>query len=173
VVALFANAYGQLLSAAIVAETADGALDIHSAPGRYVAWLVVFAVLTPLAGWCWRRGIGGNLAPGVFFASFLIPMIVVPGMATESIRVTPDRLSIRTGFWFAPTRYTISLTDLDGVVETVETVAQRGPIRHETYWEFRYRSRRPYRLNLPDLLEANRGPIADYLRRHGTAVRQG
>ena len=173
VVAVFANAYGQLFSAAIVAETAGGMLDIHSAPGRYLAWLVAFAILMPLAGWCWRRGFGGNIAPGVFFASFFIPLIVVPGMATESIRVAPDRLSIRTGFWFAPTRYAISLTDLEGVVETIETVSQRGAIRHEVYWQFRYRSRRPSRLDLPDLLVANREPVLQYLRRHGSAVPQG
>jgi hypothetical protein len=174
VIAAFANAIGQGFSAGIVTELADGVLEIHSAPGRYIAWLVVFAVVMPVAGWCWRRGWGGNIAPGAFIVSFFIPLILVPGMATESIRVAPDRLSVRTGFWFAPTRYTISLTDAEAVVETVETVVQRrGPIRHEIYWQFRYHSRRPYRLDLPDLLEANREPVAEYLRRHRMAVIQG
>jgi len=61
---------------------------------RWGPGLVVLLV----SRWCWNRRIGGRYPPGVFFASFAIPLIVVPGIALESVRVAPDRLSIRTGF---------------------------------------------------------------------------
>src|SRR5690242_5795361 len=106
-----------VFASASVAVAADGSLNIQSAPGRYVAWLMAFIVILPLSAWCWRRRIGGRLAPGFFFASFLIPLLVVPGIATESVRVGPDALVIRTGFWFSPTIHEIPLAGLEAVIE--------------------------------------------------------
>lgn len=166
-----ASLYGRIFSSATVAETADGVLTIHSAPGRYIMWAVAFLVVLPSSWWCWRRRLGGRFAPGVFFASLTVPLIVVPGIATESVRVTPESLSIRTGFWFAPTDYHIQLTDLAAFIETDEAVAQRGAPRRDTFWEFRYRSGRSLRIDLPDLFSANRAHVIEYLRQHGFQVR--
>ena len=113
-----------------------------------------------------------KLAPGFCFASFAIPLIVVPGIARESIAVTPAGLSIRTGFWFAPTERTLPFADLDEIVETSEEVAQRGAERRDRVWSWRYRAGPPRRLKLPDLLDANRRPVIEYLHRQGLAFRE-
>ena len=166
------SAVSRLLAPATIAELADGTLLIRSAPGRYVLWVLLFLVLLPAARWCWRRRIGGHLAPGVFFASFTIPLIIVPGIALESIAVTPAGLSIRTGFWFAPTERELPFADLDEIVETSELVAQRGAERRDRVWRFRYRTGAARTLKLPDLLDANSRPVIEYLQRQGLAFRE-
>lgn len=162
----------RLFASASVSLAPDGSLNIQSAPGRYIAWLAAFIVILPLSAWCWRRRIGGHFAPGFFFGSFVIPLIVVPGIATESVRVAPDALTIRTGFWFSPTVNQISLSDLEAVIEQEEAVAQRGLPRRDTFWYFRYHSGGQRRVDLPDLLDANRDQVITYLRQHGFEVRK-
>jgi hypothetical protein len=165
-----ASAYNRLFGSASVTETLDGHLLIQSAPGRFIAWGVAFAVLLPLSLWCWRRHIGGRLAPGFFFASFAIPLIIIPGIATESVRVSPEALIVRTGFWFSPTEFRVSLPEVETIVERHEVVPQRRARREETIWEFHERSGKVRRLQLPDLLEANRGAASEYLRARGIKV---
>lgn len=162
----------RLFASASVTLAADGSLNIQSAPGRYAAWLAAFIVILPLSAWCWRRHIGGHFAPGFFFGSFVIPLIVVPGIATESVRVAPDALTIRTGFWFSPAILQIPLSGLEAVIEQEEAVAQRGLPRHDTFWYFRYHSEGQRRIDLPDLLDANRDQVIMYLRKHGFEVRK-
>jgi hypothetical protein len=161
-----ASFFSRLLNSAVVEETAAG-LSIRSAPGRYGWWLIAFALLL-VAGWfCRRRRIGGNLAHGVFYASFTIPVIIVPGIALESIRASRTELTVRTGFWFSPTVKRISLSDLESITERRQAVRQRGLPREDTYWHFRYQDGKRRSLRLSDLLAANRTAAADYLRRQG------
>src|SRR6266404_2465731 len=160
-----------LFASASVTLDAAGCLNIRSAPGRYVAWIVAFLVVLGISAWCWRRHIGKHFAPGFFFASFVIPLVVVPGIATESVRVAPNNLTIRTGFWFSPTIHQIQLAGLEAIIEQKEAVAQRGLPRQDTFWYFRYKSGDQRRINLPDLLDANRDRVIVYLREHGFEVR--
>jgi hypothetical protein len=69
--------------------------------------------------------------------------------------------------WFAPNDYQIPLNGLDEIIEGHEDVDQRVFSRRDTFWKFRYRDHDLHRLHLSDLLDANRGPIIEYLRRHG------
>ncbi len=165
------NLYNRWFAAASITQAADGSLTLQSAPGRYVVWVVAFIVVMPLAGWFWRKKIGGRYAAGVFFASFMVPLLIIPGMAAESIHVAPDALTMRGGIWFAPTVYRISLDHLEAIVNIEEEVAQRKVSRKDAVWEFRYRDREPLRLKLSDLLDANRAPVLEYLRRHGIPIR--
>jgi hypothetical protein len=167
----FARLYALFASASIT-QAADGSLMIQSAPGRYLAWVLAFVVVLPIAVWCWRKGLGGRYAPGVAIASFAIPIIVVPGIAMESIRVAPDKITMTTGFWFAPTRYQIPLSDVDEIVATHRAVDQRMVPRHDTSWDFRFRSRDHHVLHLSDLFDASRGHIIEYLRQHGFRVHE-
>ncbi len=89
----------------------------------------------------------------------------------ESVRVSSTGITIRTGFWFWPTAYVISFSDLESVTERTEAVTQRALPRYDTFWYFRYRSGQQRRLDLPDLLDANRQVVIEYLRRHGIDVR--
>ena len=168
-----ASLYDELFGAASVSEAADGSLSIRSAPMRYAVWILAFVIAAPASWWCWRRRMGGNLAPGFFFASFLVPIIVVPCIALESVRVTPTALTIETGFWFSPTVRQIRFSALESVTEQNEKVPGQRIFRarHDTVWYFRYRSGENRRLVLSDLLDANRTQVIEYLRRHGIDVR--
>ncbi len=163
---LFAGLFEQLFESATVTLAADGSMCIQSAPARYVVWVLGSIVAVLFSGWCWRHRIGGRFAPGVFFASFLVPLIVVPGIATESIRVSPDSMTIQTGFWFAPTIDEIPLSDVESVTERVEAVEQRAFERHDTFWYVRYCSGEERQIHLTDLLEGNRFAVFEYLRQH-------
>ena len=168
-----AGLYDELFGAASVTETADGSLCIRSAPMRYAVWILAFVVVAPVSWWCWRRRIGGRLAPGFFYASFLIPVLVVPGLALESVRVTPAALTVQTGLWFLPTTHEIRLSGLESVTEQIEARSGRRRFgsRTDTVWYFHYRSGEQLRLVLSDLFEANRDRVLEHLRRRGTIVR--
>lgn len=169
---LAASLYGKLFSQALMQETADGALLIQSAPGRYLTWSLAFVVLVMVTGWCWRRRLGGAYAPGFLFASFLIPILILPALATESVRVTGDVLNIRTGIWFDPTVMEIPLANVKDIVER-KAASKSRRLRgiRETYWHFQQQSGKVQVLDLPDLLDANRAAVADFLRRRGIEVR--
>ena len=158
----------RLFASAIVEEDAGG-LSIRSAPGRYAAWVLAFGIILAAAWFCRRRKLGGNLAHGAFYASFAIPIIVVPGIALESVHVSPSELVVRTGLWFSPTVTRISLDGIESVTERSAAVRQRGLPRRDTYWRFRYRDRKERSLKLPDLLMANGDAAVVYLRRQKIA----
>lgn len=166
-----ASLYGKLFSQASIRETADGALLIQSAPGRYLAWVFAFLILVLATRWCWKRRIGGAYAPGFFFASFLIPVLIIPALAMESVRVTPQALAIRTGFWFHPTVIEIPLGNVASIEER-SRASGRGRLGAipELYWHFQEKSGQKRVLDLPDLLDANRAAAAAYLRRYGIEV---
>ncbi|MGV3662648.1 MAG: hypothetical protein ACO1TE_20865 [Prosthecobacter sp.] len=169
---ILADLYGDIFSTASISETPDGALLIRSAPGRYMAWVLAFPVILLVTRWCWRRGIGGAFAPGFFFASFTIPLIIVPMLALESVRITPRQFTMRTGFWFAPTVHEVPLTGVVGVSEVVrQQLSSTGKSERVRGWHFRdARGEGPF-IPFSDLLRANRAPMADYLGRHGHPVR--
>lgn len=153
-------------ASARVAEDAAG-LTITSGPARYVAWVLAFVVLLPLSWHCRRKRIGGYLAHGVFFASFTIPLIIVPGIALESVRITPASLRIRTGLWFDATVHEVSWNGVESVTERVRVRKQRLATRRDLDWLVRFRDGTKHAVALPDLLDGNRSVAAEYLRRHG------
>ncbi len=164
---LFADLFQRLFESGSITRAADGSMYIQSAPERYVVWFLGSIVAVVLSGWCWRHRIGGRFAPGVFFASFLVPLIVVPGIAMEAVRVSPDSLAIRTGLWFSPKIDEIPLSDVESITERSEAVEQRAVQRHDTFWYVRYRSGEERRIHLTDLLEGNREAVFEYFRQHG------
>ena len=163
---LMAAFLSRLFASAIIEEGPAG-LSIRSAPGRYAAWLLAFVVILAAAWFCRRRRIGGNLAHGAFYASFTIPIIVVPGIALESVHVSRSELVVRTGLWFSPTVTRIALDGIECVTERSAAVRQRGLPRRDTQWRFRYADGRGRTLKLPDLLMAHGETAAGYLRRQG------
>ena len=148
-------------------EEGAGGLSIRSAPGRYAAWLLAFGVILAAAWFCRRRRIGGNLAHGAFYASFAIPIIVVPGIALESVRVSRSELVVRTGLWFSPTVTRIALDGIESITERSAAAPQRGLPRRETFWRFRYGDGKERTLKLPDLLMVHGETAAGYLTRQG------
>jgi hypothetical protein len=165
-----AGLYHDLFSQALFAEAEDGSLWIRSAPARYVAWVAAFLVLVPLSRWCWNRKIATNLAKGFFFASFLIPVLIIPGLAAESVHIAREELTIKTGFWFDPTIHRVPLEGVTGIVEYRVSSRQRSIHRKDRYWEFRCKSVKPRRIKLPDLLDATREEAKAHLRKSGFTV---
>ena len=163
---LVAAFLSRIFASAIVEEDAAG-LSIRSAPGRYAVWVLAFAVILGAAWFCRRRRLGGNLAHGAFYASFAIPVIVVPGIALESVSVSRDGLTVRTGLWFLPTVTRISLQGIESITEQSAAVRQRGLPRRDTHWRFRYGNGSERTLKLPDLLMAHGDAAVGYLARQG------
>ena len=155
---LLADLYDRWFSSSTSAVQADGSLLIRSAPGRYVVWVAVFLLLSAGGGWCWRRRRLGHWGPTLFFASFVVPLLVIPGMAAEFVHVTPSSLEVSTGFWFAPRVFRFPFVDLESLTDEGRS------------WIFRYGSGEQRGLDLSDMLQANRDRVLDYLRNRGVRV---
>jgi hypothetical protein len=65
-----------------------------------------------------------------------------------------------------------TFANLDEIIETNEDVSQRGAPRRDRFWGFRYHAGQARRLDLPDLLDANRAPVIEYFRRQGIRFRE-
>jgi len=155
-----------MFSAGTVSTLPNGDLVLQSAPERYVVWIAVFLIVAPIAFLLWRRDIGGKYPPGAFIVSFIIPLFIVPGIAMDSVRVTSDALLLKTGYWFAPNLKRFPFQGLERIDEWTN-VRVNG--RKDLLWTFRYGAS-SRRLNLPDLLESNRPPVVEALRRKGVPV---
>ena len=164
----FSDFYAKLFASSSIIHGQE-MLVIHSSVARYITWVIAFLIIMPLSWRLWRKGISTTFAPGFFFASFLIPSLIVPGIASESIIVGPDVIRINTGFWFQPEKVVVSLSDLQAVYEGGEVIPQRGLARKDLFWHFHYRDGGRRDLHLSDLFWANRSPVADYLTEHGVA----
>ncbi|MBI3880266.1 MAG: hypothetical protein HY301_09410 [Verrucomicrobia bacterium] len=145
----------------------DGSLAMQSSIGRFVVWTIAFLVIAPVSFLLWRKKLLKVYAVSIFFASFVIPLIVLPGFVTEKIRVSPKRIEIRVGFWFSPH---VETFDLEGVVSIYEVgvkqeKARLGPTK--LYWMLEGRDGTMRRMGLPDLFNANRGEVVRYLTKEG------
>jgi hypothetical protein len=163
----------EFLSAATTKMHSDGTLQIHSAAARYVAWSVLFLLLSLPAFLLWRRRVFARAAAVVGLTSFVIPIIVLPSLAIERIVVSPRELGYTVGIWFSPIRKTIPLDTVEKLEERVESIPQRGFERRDTYWIFHYRSGRVFKLDLSDMLTANRASIKEYLWNLGIEIEKG
>ena len=148
-----------IFSAGTASTLPNGDLLLTSAPERLAAWIAIFVVVAPLSWWLWRRRIGGNIPPGAFLVSWVIPLVIAPGIAMESVRVSNESLALKTGYWFAPTVMRYPLEGLHGIEEGKNV---RGDLR----WTFRYQTR-VRTLTLPNLLESNRPPVVEALGHRG------
>lgn len=152
-----------MFSAGTVSTLPNGDLLLQSAPERYVAWTVVFLVFMLGGFFLWRRRMGGHVARNAFFVSWIIPLVILPGIAMDTTRLTAEALVVKTGYWFAPSTDRFPLKGLEQVEEEVE-----GP-RERLYWRFRYGDG-SRRFNLPDLLEDHRATVAAALKARGVKV---
>ena len=159
--------YDRWLSSANVTETAEGLLLITSAPGRYAGWAAVFLVMMPLMRWLRRRGIGCPFSTGFFWASFMIPLIILPMLALESVLISPQRIEYKTGFWFAPTVSEINLAGLKEIQQEDPALNLTQHGYQELRWVLHYRSGKTHRWDPPDLFEGNRAEIRHYLSERG------
>lgn len=149
---------------------ADGTLAISNAPGGYILWICAFLFVMPVSYLLWKRDILGHYAAGFFFASFCVPLIVLPGLAMESITISKTELRTKTGLWFAPTEKTYSLVGLKTIQETSVKRNQRVVSRNDLIWVFEWNSGEKRRLSLSDQLSGCRKEVAEYLQKSGIRV---
>jgi hypothetical protein len=152
-----------MFSAGTVSTLPNGDLLLQSAPERYLAWTIVFLVFMLGGFLLWRQRIGGHLPRNAFFASWIIPLLILPGIAMDSTRLTADALIVKTGYWFAPSTERFPLHGLDSIEEE-----RLGP-KKRLFWVFHYGAN-TRRFNLPDLLEDHRVEVGEVLGRRGIPV---
>lgn len=152
------DAYHQLLSGANAFTSADGTLVITSSLSRYIGWILVFVLGLPLCLWCWKKGLGGNYAKGFFFALFTVPIIILPSITNEQIKVSETSVVVITGFWFDPTRKIFELPDL-AKTDSIK-VEKIGGNRNVVLTE--WNGDKTF-VGLSDLLSGNAEAIASYL----------
>ncbi|MES2598581.1 MAG: hypothetical protein V4662_24820 [Verrucomicrobiota bacterium] len=165
-----ASTYYELFGASSIAENADGSMLITSAPSRYAAWAIAFPVILAVSQWCRKRKIAYTITTTTFYGAFIIPFLVLPGMTIEHIRMDHDSMDVRTGLWFYPTCYSVSLSGLTSVVAKDEPVSGRSMQKSRTYWYFNYASGKPRRVWPSDLLVANRAVLVGCLRKQGVTA---
>jgi hypothetical protein len=156
------------LSAGRVALQPDGSLLIQSAPSRYVASTVIFLLVAGVCLILWRKDIAKRFAVIFLCASLVVPLIVLPGFAVDSVRLTPEQLWVQTGFWFAPTRHKYPLEGLVGIHEHMKSGHRAG--EEQLFWTFYWKDGRSEDLDLPDLFEVNRQAAVAYLAERGVKV---
>lgn len=159
----------ELFSSAAAEYSADGMI-LRSAGVRYVVWAILFVVLAGPALWCWWKRVGVRLAMIVGLTSLAIPLIVLPGLATERIEIGPKTMVVTTGFWFRPTQHTLAVEGLLAITERTEVVRQRGGERTFRSWVFHYGSNFTRSLRLSDMLYANRATVLEFFRKRGIEV---
>jgi hypothetical protein len=158
-----------IFASAKVTQSPTG-LMIESAPGRYVAWIAVFLVVVTVAGVLWRRGFRHRLVKVAFISAFVIPIVVVPGIATESIFIGAESIDEGSHFWLSGPARRIELRSLVQVTRVKKPIDQRALPREDTFWEFTYSDGHSQELHLSDLFEANQDVVIGALQRRGVRV---
>jgi hypothetical protein len=144
--------------------TTEGAdLVVRYGPGGMLPFLLLALAALALAAWLWfrkRRKLDAGLAAAfaVFILVFLVPMT-----AFTTIRITPTAIRQTTGFWFAPTRAQIDLSDTARVVIT----SRRRGRWDVGVWTFIGRDGRTQSIEPSDLWLASAPEITAELKRRG------
>jgi hypothetical protein len=145
-------------------EGAD--LVIHYGLGGLLPFLALALAAFALASWLWLRK-GRRFDAGCVAAfGFIILVIVVPGTLITTVRVTPTVIRQETGFWFAPNRTEI---DVSNTVRVTISSQRRGrwtvPV-----WTFIGRDGRTQSIDPGDLWIAASEEITAELKRRGVRV---
>jgi hypothetical protein len=138
---------------------------------RYIVWFAAFVVVAPTAWYCWRKRIAARVAAIVGITSLVVPAIVVPSLAVERVDITDREMILTTGFWFSPTRKSVSLQDVRVIEERLKSVRQRAVDRKDWFWIFHYGTLAPKQVRLPDLLSSNRAPVLEFFRKRGIEIK--
>jgi hypothetical protein len=156
-----------VLSAADISTKPDGSLVIQSSYLRIGVWLLAFLVLASVSLVLIRKRSLVRFAIAGFVCSLAILIIVLPGIFTEKLELTANRLTAREGVWFSPKHYDV---DLDGLAFIHESTAKGAFHQPKVSWFFKWRDGRTLDLVLPDLLAANQDVAIHYLHEHGVEV---
>ena len=95
-------------------------------------------------------------------------LVLAPGMFLDKVTVNPERFTLHTGFWFAPTLHEVRFADLSRVDLIAEEKASRRGTRMSYYLLCHRKSGASEKVPVGDLMK--RGAAAKILQ---TAKAQG
>jgi hypothetical protein len=156
---------------ASITMTPDGGLLVASSRERLLAWGIVFCLLAAAALALWVFRIARPWMAAAFLATLLIPVVVMPSLRHEHIHVLPDRITVSSGVWIAPSRDIIDLSGLLHIRERDTQFHLAGyTVEPNAIWHLARRdgSRDTFLLN--DFFTAHRMVVAQYLRDRGRIV---
>lgn len=175
---------GGFFDAVEITEAFQQGLRIESAGTRYVVWVGLAAVLVVGGLVCGWKGVDKRLSPAfgkslhlaatlIFFGIFAA-VVMIPSLAHEGAQVTPDRLQVRQGLWFAPKVQEVRLADVVRIEEGQETLGTGKSRVPYTVWYFQKKEKekdgRWEHVILPQLVAPHRESMARHLARHGHTV---
>lgn len=99
-----------------------------------------------------------------------LPALIVPGLLLDRVRVDDDRFTLRTGFWFSPTKHDIRYEDLKMMrAYTVTKRARRGTST-SYYLDCQQKDGSVVRVPLGDLMRSCRSRIQEKAVMKGVVV---
>lgn len=171
---------GGFFDAVEITEAFQQGLRIESAGTRYVVWVGLAAALVVGGLVCWWKGVDKRLSPAfgkslhlaatlIFFGLFAA-VVMIPSLACEGARVTPELLRVRSGMWFAPRVQEVRLADVVRIEEGQVRPATGKSRSLITLWYFQTKDGRWERVPLPKFVATHREAMVRYLARHGRTV---
>lgn len=156
---------------ATITMTADGGLLLASARERLLAWGIAFCVLAAMSLALWLGRIARPWMVAAFLATLLIPVVVMPSLRHERIHVLPDRITVDSGTWIAPSRDIIDLTAMRHIRERDTQFRLAGyAVEPNAIWHVSRQDGSRDTLLLNDFFTAHRMVVAQYLRDRGRIV---
>ena len=156
---------------ATISMTPDGGLLVASAHERLLAWGLVFCLLAAVSLSLWLFRIARPWMAAAFMGSLLIPAVVMPSLRLERIHVLPDRITVSSGTWIAPSQDIIDLSALLHIRERDTQFHLAGyTVEPNALWQVARRDGSRDTLLLNDFFTAHRLVVAQYLRDRGRVV---
>lgn len=126
--------------------------------------VVVAVALLVLGTLCFRKREARRLGYFMFAGALIAGGIFAPAMLQDRIVVSPQEITMTTGFWFSPTREGFTYQDVRDIRVTTfrDPKGRVGPA-----WDVRYGDGRVHQIPLSDLWSRHSGRIMALLQSHG------
>lgn len=159
------------LYAASISIDPTGAMLVSSTRDRIMAWGMLFCFTSALCLTCfliWRRPLIRKLSILMYIITLLIPVLIMPAIKREYIRVSEWHMTIDDGSWLPNSRREIDLNNLRGITERRSGYLP-GNLRGDpdVVWEIRWKNGKREDLELNDFFNAHRMVVAYFVRDHG------
>lgn len=161
--------------AASISVNADGSMLVASTRDRVMAWGMIFCIIAAISlisYLIWRKyKFAKRTSLGIFIASFLIPIFIIPSVRHEYIHVSPEEIILETGTWYWPSRTVIDFKGLYSIQEKSAGFMPSNLIGDpDVDWHMSWRDGRKKILELNDFFSAHRMVVAIYMQDHGHYV---
>jgi hypothetical protein len=137
---------------------------------KFAPWVAVAVVAGSLAvaGFGVFRFQRGERSRGVVLlvVALLFLVAIGPGMVLDQVALGPDRFYLNTGFWFAPNRHEVRLSDVARASVEVEFRQGRYGKKKSYYLNFDLKSGQKDRVPVGDLMKQAFPEIVATLQEH-------